>query len=212
MIFIDSANIEEIKSAMELGWVSGVTTNPVLLAKEKRNPNSLYREIKALTTGPVFYQLMSRDLAGMRQEAETIAQILGDQIVLKIIPTEIGFNFCSQHNMEFEICITAVFSTIQAIVAANAGARFVAVYYNRVQKFAGDGAGLISDIFSNLSGSDTAILAASLKSPEDVATVLRSGSQHIAAPLNVLKMMIQHDLSDQAIDSFFQDGVGIDNN
>jgi transaldolase len=210
MIFIDSANINEIKSAIELGWVDGVTTNPILLAKENHDPTSLYKDIRVITAGPVFYQLVSNEVGEMQEEAGRISQILWDQLVLKIIPTDIGFKFCRQNNHKYDICITAVFDTIQSVVAANSGARFIAVYYNRAQRNAGNAADLISAISSILLGTSTEILAASLKSPEEVRIVLKSGAQHIAAPLTVLRKMTKNELSKQAIDSFFQNGVGID--
>lgn len=210
MIFIDSASINEIKSAMEFGWVDGVTTNPILLAKENRDPVLLYKEIRAITSGPVFYQIMSREVGEMQDEARRIFQVLGDQLVLKIIPSETGYKFCCRHSKEFDICITAVYSPTQAAVAYSSGARYVAFYYNRAQKKTGDAAGLIDAISSILSGSNTEILAASLKSTDEVATVLKSGANHIAAPLTVLKKMINHELSDQAIAAFYQDGIGID--
>lgn len=210
MIFIDSANIEEIKSALELGWVRGVTTNPILLAVEKCDPVSLFEDIRALCSGPVFYQMMSREIGEMRKEASRIAQILGGQLVLKIIPSETGFKFCSLYSGEFDICITAVFNPLQAVVAANSGAAYTAVYYNRAQKSMGDGSRLIKEISTVLSGLGTEILAASIKSVDEVKAVLNAGAYHIALPYPVIVQMIQDDLSDQAIESFFQNGVGID--
>jgi len=210
MIFIDSANIGEIKSALELGWVKGVTTNPILLAVENCDPVLLFEDIQALSSGPIFYQIMSREIGEMHREASRMAQILGGQLVLKIIPSETGFKFCSLYSGEFDICITAVFNPLQAFVAANSGAAYTAVYYNRAQKSLGDGSSLIKEISTILSGSGTEILAASIKSVDEVKAVLNAGAYHIALPYPVIVQMIHDDLSEQAIETFFQNGVGID--
>lgn len=206
--YIDSANIEDVSKAISFGWVKGVTTNPLLLARESTAVEEVLDKIKQLN-GPVFYQLMAKTLQDMLVEAHAIREILADQLVVKILPTIEGYRFCSAYSDDYSCCLTALFSVSQAAVAQQAGARYIAIYYNRAQKNLGDGTGLIEAAAQILKGSHTEIVAASIKSAHEASQVLLAGAHHVAAPLNVLTEMVDHDLSIKAINNFYENGVGL---
>ena len=207
--YIDSANIEDVSKAISFGWVKGVTTNPTLLARESLGVEQILNNIKQLSSGRIFYQLMAKSVDDMLHEAHAVREILGDQLVVKILPTMEGFRFCFTNSNDFDCCFTALFSVSQAAVAREARARYIAIYYNRAQKNMGDGTGLIEAAAQVLKGTNTEIVAASIKSAQEASKVLLAGAHHIAAPLDVLTEMMDHDLSNEAILDFYNNGVGL---
>jgi transaldolase len=207
-IYIDSAIVKEIQTARSMGWVRGVTTNPVLLARDGKKADQALAEIARLDMRPLFYQLVSPTLEGMREEMEYAAEIVGAGLVLKIPPTLAGFQFtrqCAEH----PCCVTAVYSPAQALVASEANARFVAVYVNRATRLLGDGIKLIRDVAEILKHSGTEIIAASLKSSEEACEALCAGARHLTLPYDVLASLSTHPLSEQTIAEFQAWGVGI---
>jgi len=142
-IFLDSAKKNEVKQAMEFGWVSGVTTNPSLLAKADRPPEEILEQLSSISTGPLFYQLMAKTPHEMLREANKARDLVGDKLVLKILPTEVGFRFCAQNSEDFTCCVTAVFGEWQTLIAREAGAVYVAIYVNRATRLLGDGIELV---------------------------------------------------------------------
>ena len=208
-IYIDSAITFEIENARQLGWVKGVTTNPTILARAGDPPEVALRRIFALGFDQVFYQLVSNSLENMVVEANAARQILGEKLVVKIPPSQEGFQFVVQNHQEFPCCITAIFSPAQAVVACEAGARYLALYINRTTRLLGDGIALVREISDLILGYDTEILAASLKSPDEAISALKAGAHHLALPYDVLMAMPEHPLSAQTIAEFQEKGKGL---
>jgi transaldolase len=207
-IYIDSAILSEVESARELGWVKGVTTNPVLLAKAGREPRQVLSSLARLEMGPLFYQLVSTTLDDMVKEMQIATEIVGPSLVLKIPPIKFGFQFVSQYT-GLPCCVTAIYSPAQALVAAEAGARYIAVYVNRATRILGDGLKLVSDVAEILKNSKTEIIAASLKSPVEACAALMAGAQHLTLPYDVLISLTAHPLSEQTVAEFQAGGVGL---
>ncbi|MDR4505147.1 MAG: hypothetical protein MRK01_10205 [Candidatus Scalindua sp.] len=208
-IFVDTADIELAKAAKELGWVRGITTNPTLLAQSENPVEDTIRQLAELGTGLLFYQLFATSIEDMIKEAARVKKIVGDQLVLKIPPTEPGFQVISFLPSEIPCCITAVYSVAQAIVAREIGVRYIAVYVNRATKLLGDGMGILADMATVLKGSQTQILAASLKSPSEAGAAILSGACHLTLPFDVLRTLTAHEYSDEAVRQFNAHGSGI---
>jgi len=207
-IYIDSALIEEIETARSLGWVRGVTTNPLLLAKAGGETQKLLASLASLNMGPLFYQLVSPTLDGMYREMELAAEIVGPSLVLKIPPTQSGFQFVSQYS-DYPCCVTAVYSASQALIASESGARYVAVYVNRATRLIGNGLQLVTDVANILKHGGTEIIAASVKSSEEACASLSVGAHHLTLPYEVLMSLIKNPFSEQTLAEFQADGVGI---
>jgi transaldolase len=207
-IFIDSAVVAEVENARSLGWVRGVTTNPVLLAKAGGEVRTVLASLAHLEMGPLFYQLVSPTLDGMCKEMELAAKIVGPALVLKVPPTQVGFQFVNQCR-DVPCCVTAVYSPAQALVASESKARYVAVYVNRATRLMGDGLRLVRDVAEVLKSSDTEIIAASVKSAEEACASLSVGAHHLTLPYEVILDLIKHPLTDETLAEFQASGVGI---
>ncbi len=207
-IFIDSANLHDIEWAMQQGWVQGVTTNPLLLARESRDPKTLLQEIAARSRGPIFYQLIQTDMKQMLQEAARAKDLLQDRLILKIAPTETGFQFIHEHP-EHEFCPTAIFAPSQALVAAESGATYIAIYVNRATRLSEDGLSLIQGCADLLEGRPIRILAASLKDPNEAVFSLLSGAHDLTMDRSTLVQLVENPHSQQAIEDFQSRGAGL---
>jgi transaldolase len=208
-IYIDTASINNAKTAQELGWVYGVTTNPLLLAGIRNNPADIMNALTELNFSQIFYQLVSTTMESMHREAEHISEIVGYPLVLKISPTKVGFQYVSRYRDQIPCCVTAVYSPSQALVAREAGASYVATYVNRATHLMGDGLGMVREIAKILKNSQTEILAASIKSTDEACEALSAGAHHLTLPFDVLIGLIEHPLSVQAVAEFQAKGVGI---
>ena len=208
-IYLDSAKLDEARQAKDLGWVFGVTTNPSLMAKAGVEPEVVLKELAVLEFHQVYYQLVSQNVEDMLIEARKAAEIVKTGLILKIAPTENGFRFVAKHANEFPCCVTAIFNPAQALIAREAGARYVAVYVNRAIKQLGDGLGLVEKLAKVLAGSQTEILAASLKSTKEAVDAFLAGAQHITVPFDLLASLSTDPLSAQTIEQFNSDGAGI---
>lgn len=208
-IYLDSANLEEARQAKELGWVHGVTTNPSLMAKAGVEPETVLRGLKELGFKQVFYQLVSQNMEDMLMEARTAAGLVTDGLVYKIAPTDTGFAFVARHGKQFPCCVTAIFDPAQALVAREAGAGYIAVYVNRATKQMGNGLALVRELATILAGSQTEILAASLKSTQEAVDAHLVGAHHITVPFGVLAGLTSHPLSAKTVEQFKAEGVGI---
>jgi transaldolase len=206
---LDSAKVDEARKAKDLGWVYGVTTNPSLMANAGLEPDRVLRELMGLQFHQVYYQLVSKDLDEMLAEAQNAAEIVTTGLILKIVPTTTGFRFVAKHGNEFPCCVTAIFDPAQALVAREAGARYVAVYVNRATKLLGNGLALVRDLANVLAGSQTEIVAASLKSAKEAVDALMAGAQHITVPFDLLTSLSDHPISIQTIEQFNAEGVGL---
>ena len=207
-IYIDSAITKEVEAVRSLGWVRGVTTNPVLLAKAGCDVLAILTELTRLNTGSLFYQLISPTVDGMFEEMHLAASIAGSALVLKVSPTQAGFRFVDQCS-EFPCCVTAVYSPSQALVASEVKARYIAVYVNRATRLMGDGLKLVRDVAEILKHSQTEIIAASVKSAEEACAALSAGAHHLTLPYEVLTSLMEHPLTEQTLAEFQARGIGL---
>ena len=209
MIFLDSAIVKDARMAAEWAWVRGITTNPVLLAQSDLAPEETLRQLARTISGPVFYQLTAPDVPGMIAEAQRAADLLADQLVLKIAASPKGFEAAAQLAVHNDVCITAVFYASQALVAEAVGASYVALYYNRAMRLMEDGPGFVRAVVDVLQGSPCEVIAASVKSPEEAVAARRAGIPHLTLPLAMLEAVGRCDLSEQVIADFNRGGRGI---
>lgn len=208
-IYLDSAIISEAEEVCQWGWVSGITTNPTLLAKSDLAPDVTLQKLKGLTSGEVYYQLTSSDFDTMITEGKAAFALLGSQTVLKIPATPIGFQVVACLSREILCSVTAIYHPSQAIIAAESGAKYAIAYVNRATRLLGDGYALVRDMANVLKGSNTEILAASIKSRDEAVSTILAGAHHLTLPLSILKSMTMDELSDQTFVEFNQNGKGL---
>ncbi|MGF1487444.1 MAG: transaldolase family protein [Prochloraceae cyanobacterium] len=210
MIYLDSAVIDEAIAAINLGWVKGITTNPTLLAKSDLSPTETLKKLAAICPGELYYQLTAKDLDSAIAEGRKAFEIIGEKTVLKVPATKIGFTAVAQLSPDIPCAVTAIYSASQAAISREAGAKYAIAYVNRATRLLGDGLALVRDMSAVLKGSNTEILAASLKSPQEAAAAFMAGASHITVPLNILEQMTTHELSEQTVADFSKNGAGID--
>lgn len=206
-IFIDTANVEEIKAAAELGIISGVTTNPSLIAKEGRSIEDVIREIVSIVDGPISAEVMSADVDGMIKEAEELAAI-HPNIVIKIPICEEGLKAVSTLKKKgIRTNVTLIFSPSQAILAARAGASYVSPFIGRLDDISDDGSELVEEIAEifDIYGIETEIIAASIRGPQDAVRAALAGADISTIPYKVILQMIKHPLTDKGIEKFIAD-------
>jgi len=202
-ILVDSADTDEVRRALELGFVAGVTTNPTLIAKVKRPGLEVLDDLLRMTEGPVFYQLTAETLSGRETQAREAAAKAPGRVVIKIPATTENLALAARLGREGIRCaITAVSSAAQAYVAAMAGADYAIPYVNRLTRQLGDGIAVVRDCAAIVRNSQTKILAASLKTPEEVVAAILAGAEDVTLPLDVLLAMGEHELSHRAIADF----------
>lgn len=205
--FIDTANLEEIKKAWDLGVIDGVTTNPSLLAKEGKDPLSLLKEICEIVDGPVSAEAISLDYEEMVKESLELSKI-HKNIVIKIPMTEDGLKAVKKLSQEgIKTNVTLVFSPTQALLAAKAGATYVSPFVGRLDDISHFGMDLIRDIqiiFENY-GFDTEVIVASIRNPLHVLEAARIGADIATIPYSVIKQLIKHPLTDIGIEKFLKD-------
>ncbi len=206
-LYLDSAILSEATAAAASGWLYGITTNPTLLAQSDLPPAETYTQLAQLPVEEVYYQVSVAEPGKMLHEAQVAWEILGDKLVVKIPPTREGFTFCASISADYKTCLTAIFSPAQALAARAANADYIAVYVNRATKLAGDGLALTRALADVLAGSRTEILAASLKSVDEVIAAHQAGAHHLTLPFNILQALIENDLSDQAVAQFTETGA-----
>ena len=205
--FIDTANIDEIKYANELGIICGVTTNPSLIAREGKDFIATIKEITATVDGPISAEVVSDTADGMVNEAKKLAA-LHKNIVIKIPITEEGLCAVSKiSKLGIKTNVTLIFTPAQALVAARAGASYVSPFVGRLNDISSNGIGLVADIAEifDIHGINTEIIAASVRSPEDVIGAAKSGAHIATVPYKVLLQMFKHPLTDSGIEKFMTD-------
>ncbi len=204
-LFLDSADIEEVKRAVNLGFVSGVTTNPSIMARVKNDRRDVIRQICELSPGPVFYQVTGKTPLEREQEARDFFAICPDKVVLKIPATTENLALAARLSEDIPCAATAVYSGAQTLVACEAGCRYVIPYVNRTTRLTGDdGCELVAEMFAivEMYGKRTQIVAASIKSAEEAARASIAGAHHLTMPLDVLLSLGNHRFSDDAIAEF----------
>ena len=205
--FIDTANIAEIKEGISLGMVDGVTTNPSLVAKENRKFDDVVKEILKIVDGPVSLEVISLEAKGMVTEAKKLAK-LGKQVVIKIPMTTEGLKATKMLAEEgIPVNQTLIFSPLQALMAAKAGAAYVSPFVGRLDDIAHDGMEIceqIIQIFDNYEFS-TEIIVASIRHPRHVLAAAMMGADIATIPFKVITQLAQHPLTDKGISLFLED-------
>jgi transaldolase len=205
--FIDTANISEIRDAIKLGMVDGVTTNPSLIAREGRGFDEVVREILAAVEGPVSLEVLSPETDGMVAEGRKLAG-LGDNVVVKVPLTTEGLKATRIFSQEgIRVNATLVFSPIQALMAAKAGAAYVSPFVGRLDDIAHDGMELVQQILTifNNYGFDTEVIVASVRHPRHVLDAALMGAHIATIPFKVISQLAKHPLTDRGIELFVND-------
>lgn len=205
--FIDTANINEIKKANELGLLDGVTTNPTLVSKEKKNFEQLIEEICKIVDGPVSAEVTSLDAEGMVKEARHLANI-APNVVIKIPMITEGIKatkILSEENIKTNV--TLVFSPLQALIAAKAGAAFVSPFIGRLDDISSIGMQIVEDIITIYEnyGFQTEVIVASIRNPIHVLDASLIGAHIATIPFNVLIKLTEHPLTKIGLDKFMED-------
>ena len=205
--FIDTANIGEIKEGLSLGMVDGVTTNPSLVAKEKRGFDEVIRDILAIVKGPVSLEVVSLEAREMFAEGKKLAG-LGDQVVIKVPMTTEGLKATKMFAAEgIDVNQTLIFSPLQALMAAKAGAAYVSPFVGRLDDIAHNGMDLVRqilDIYDNYEYG-TEIIVASVRHPGHVLEAAMMGADIATIPFKVIAQLAQHPLTDKGIALFLED-------
>jgi transaldolase len=205
--FIDTANIEEIKKANELGLLDGVTTNPSLVSKEGREFKELIIEICGIVNGPVSAEVISNDAKGMIKEARELAK-LADNIVVKIPLIKEGLKAVKILSGEgIKTNVTLCFSAVQALMAAKAGANYISPFVGRLDDIGHDGMEIVEHIlgiYENY-GYETEVIVASIRNPIHVLKAALMGADIATIPFNVMEQLIRHPLTDAGLEKFLAD-------
>lgn len=206
-LFIDTANIDEIRAANELGVICGVTTNPSLIAKEGKVFEDVIAEITAIVDGPISAEVVALDADGMVAEAKELAKI-HENIVIKIPITEEGLKAVKRLTaLGIRTNVTLIFSPAQALLAAKAGASYVSPFIGRLDDISDNGISVVEDISTifDLHGINTEIIAASIRGPQDVTDAAKAGAHIATVPYKVIMQMLKHPLTDIGIQKFMDD-------
>ena len=205
--FIDTANINEIKEANDMGMVDGVTTNPSLIAKEGRNFEEIIKEICEIVDGPISAEVVSTDTEGMLEEARKLAKI-HNNIVVKIPMLVDGLKATRILSEEgIKTNVTLAFSPLQALMAAKAGATYISPFIGRLDDISQEGLLLVEqivEIYSNYAF-DTEIIVASIRNPLHVLESALMGADIATIPFNVLSKLAAHPLTDKGLKAFLDD-------
>lgn len=206
-IFLDTANVNEIREAYELGVIAGVTTNPTLVAKEKRDFHSVIQEIAAIVPGPISAEVISLEAERMVKEARVLAG-LAPNVVIKIPMTREGLKATRILAAEgIKTNVTLIFSANQALLAALAGASYVSPFVGRLDDINQDGLQVVRDIATvfRVQGLKSEIIAASIRHPFHVFEAARAGAHIATVPYGVLLQMINHPMTEKGIERFLAD-------
>jgi transaldolase len=206
-LFIDTANVDDIRLANDLGVICGVTTNPSLIAKEGKVFEEVITEITTIVDGPISAEVVALDAQGMVEEAKKLAAI-HKNIVIKIPITEEGLKAVKQLTaLGIKTNVTLIFSAAQALLAAKAGATYVSPFVGRLDDISDNGMTIVEDIAAifDIHGIETEIIAASIRGPQDVVDAAKSGAHIATIPAKVIMQMIKHPLTDIGIKRFMED-------
>jgi transaldolase len=209
-LFLDTANVADIREANDLGVICGVTTNPSLIAKEGRDFKEVVTEITSIVDGPISAEVISLQADKMVEEALPLAAI-HKNIVIKLPMTADGLKACKILTAKgIKTNVTLIFSAAQALLAAKAGATYVSPFLGRLDDVGQEGMNLIMEIVEifRVQNLSTEIIAASTRNPIHVTTAARLGCHIATVPMNVIKQMLKHPLTDAGIERFLKDWEG----
>lgn len=211
-LFIDTANVEDIKKANDLGVICGVTTNPSLIAKEGRDFKEVVTEITSIVDGPISAEVISLEADKMVEEALELVKI-HKNIVIKIPMCAEGLKATKKlTELGIKTNVTLIFSAPQALLAARAGATYVSPFLGRLDDIGQEGLKLIEEIVEifNKHGLETEIISASVRHPMHVLSVAKTGSHIATIPYSVINQMISHPLTTSGIEKFLQDWASVE--
>ncbi len=211
-LFVDTANTEEIRKANDLGVICGVTTNPSLIAREGLEFKSVIKEITEIVDGPISAEVISLEAPKMVEEALELVKI-HKNIVIKLPMTEEGLKATKQLTAKgIKTNVTLIFSAVQALLAARAGATYVSPFLGRLDDIGTEGMQLVRDIAEifDIHGIETEIIAASVRSPLHVVDAAKAGAHIATVPYNVIIQMTKHPLTDNGIQRFLKDWEGLE--
>lgn len=207
--FIDTANVDEIRKANELGVICGVTTNPSLIAKEGRDFVEVVKEIASIVDGPISAEVISLEADAMVAEAEELLKKINNpNIVIKLPMCAEGLKACKMLTAKgIKTNVTLIFSAAQALLAAKAGATYVSPFVGRVDDIDWDGVQLVADIADIFAiyGIESEIIAASIRTSVHVTECAKVGADIATVPYKVIEQMIKHPLTDIGIARFLKD-------
>ncbi|MBI3805503.1 MAG: fructose-6-phosphate aldolase [Nitrospirae bacterium] len=205
--FLDSANISEIKESVALGLIDGITTNPSLVSKEKRDFRKLIEEICQIVDGPISAEVVATDEEGMLEEGRSLAKI-HQNVVVKVPMTPNGLKATRRLSQEgTRVNVTLIFSPAQALLAAKAGATYVSPFIGRLDDVGQVGMDLIDQIVTIFSNYDfgTEVLVASIRNPIHVIEAAQIGAHVATMPFSVLQQLMKHPLTDLGLAKFLSD-------
>lgn len=211
-IFIDTANVEEIRKANDMGVICGVTTNPSLIAKEGRDFIEVVKEITDIVDGPISAEVISLESEGMIKEAEKLSKI-HKNIVIKIPMTVEGLKAVKVLSKKgIKTNVTLIFSVSQALLAARAGASYVSPFLGRLDDIGTEGMVLVKQIANifRIHDISTEIISASVRGPMHAIEAAEAGSDIATIPYNVILKMIKHPLTDNGIERFLKDWESVE--
>lgn len=210
-LFIDTANVDEIREVNSWGVICGVTTNPSLIAKEGRDFKEVIKEISTILDGPISAEVISLNAEEMIKEAEELAEIHRN-IVIKIPMTKDGLKAVNVlYRQGIKTNVTLVFSANQALLAARAGATYVSPFIGRMDDIGNEGMTLIADIADifNIHSITTEIIAASIRTPIHIIEAAKMGSHIATVPYKIFESMVAHPMTDIGIEKFLKDWEGV---
>ncbi|HDJ26994.1 MAG: fructose-6-phosphate aldolase [Thermoplasmata archaeon] len=206
-IFLDTANLEQIRRAKEWGVLDGVTTNPTIISRESMPYDELVREILRIVPGPVSLEVLSEDAEGMVREARELAS-LGENVVVKIPMTAEGMKAVRVLSEEgIRTNVTLVFSPLQALIAAKAGATYISPFVGRLDDIGHDGMAVVRDILQIIDnyGFESEVIVASVRHPRHVYEAALLGAPIVTMPFHVLEKMFKHPKTDEGLIRFKRD-------
>lgn len=206
-LYLDTADVSQVRTAVDWGVIHGVTTNPTLIAREGRDFHQVISEMTQATSGPVSAEVVSTEAAGMLEEAHELAAI-AKNVVIKIPMIPEGMKAVKQLAAEgINTNVTLVFSANQALLAAHAGASYVSPFVGRLDDIGEDGLQLVRDIVTiyDTFGIDTEIITASVRHPNHVLQAALAGADIATLPFSILEKMFKHPMTDQGLERFLRD-------
>ena len=208
-LFVDTANVADIRECNDMGVICGVTTNPSLIAKEGRDFIEVVKEITSIVDGPISAEVISLEADGMVAEAEELVKkISNPNLVIKIPMCAEGLKATKRLSEKgIKTNVTLIFSAAQALLAARAGATFVSPFLGRLDDIGSTGMNLIEEIAEifDIHGIETEIIAASIRNPIHVIDAARAGCDIATVPANVIRQMVNHPLTTAGIERFLKD-------
>jgi len=212
-LFLDTAIVDDIKRANDMGVISGVTTNPTLIARSGRDFIEVIKEITSIVDGPISAEVMGKTAEEMIMEGLELSKI-HDNIVIKIPMCEEGLKATKELSKKgIKVNVTLIFSSGQALLAARAGASFVSPFLGRLDDIGFDGIYLIEEVANifKVQGIKTEIIAASIRNPIHVSKAAMLGADIATIPMSVLNQMMKHPLTDSGIAKFIADWNSVNN-